>query len=704
MPTEPPIETGRSEDLNLLELIRKERELCDRLELIRREKIRQIDESTRQRAGALLSVIPKREEWNEFLNLVQSWYSEKDKYPGHLLILYDGLAFYEYDASSFWPQFAKAVGSEQLPASQQSEINKAFARAARKCGLQILQRPDSTDYVGSAVHHIGVPLSLWDDFLEICEWMLLKDNWTGWPDEEWSEVVTRRAGGRTRLKNFLLGNRETSSDFIQEMHNARKRLSEDQSLTISDVQQASLLRQEYFDEVPETAEFLRPTDPESLLQDRARLVWDEDPACISLHLPAVPHDKLPATWKIGAQTQEATSTPDTLILNAAAFDPSLVLELESGHQSESQWLQGIAPWGLFDSEQKRFVNPNRQHIPIRSYTLVSPEALEDVSRKGFDEEDSPINERYELEDGTSCYITRLWPVGKHAELSITHAGETRKLRFRPRLKIEARIFAGKGNYAANYRRDKEIIKLERRPILCIAIPSGSFQDIGDELRQKFRVAVGEQLVDGIWEKYHEDDSQEFYFWRWGDELQLRKEVNVSVKSPQLGIQFKYRIEMLLRKKSADECWRNLPGAFLPWVLLAQPAIGTREGLRWSDLLLAKEVIAPEQHLSAYALRKYERHGLLEQRGVRWLIVESRAVFEPAVDGEWNLRFCGNPVVLWRLFRYMSVHAISLPVIEVINRRGEPPFLLMRWKEEHKVRIAKYLENREVRIVSDLWSE
>ena len=348
----------------LTELIQRERDLRGQLELLRRKRIQQIDESTRQSAGALLSVIPKREEWNKFLNLVQSWYSEKDKYPCHLLILYDGLAFYEYDASSFWPQFAKAVGSEQLPANQQSEINKAFARAARTCGLPILQRPDSTDYVGSAVHHIGVPLSLWDDFLEICEWLLSQDFWTGWSDEEWSGVVTRRAGGRTRLKNFLLGNRETASDFIQEMHNARKILSEDQSLTISDVQQASLLRQEYFDEVPETADFLRPTDPESLLQDRARLVWDEDSACISLHLPAVPHDKLPATWKIGTHTQEAASTPDTLILNAAAFDSSLVLELQSGQESESQWLQGIVPWGLFDSERNRFVNPKRQHFPI----------------------------------------------------------------------------------------------------------------------------------------------------------------------------------------------------------------------------------------------------------------------------------------------------------------------------------------------------
>ena len=688
----------------LSELIQREREILDQLELIQRKKIQRVDESKRQKAGALLPVIPKREAWDKFLDSVKSWYGEKDKFPCHLLILYDGLAFYEYDASSFWPQFAKAVGSDQLPANQQSEINKAFARAARTCGLPILKRPDSTDYVGSAVHHIGVPLSLWDDFLEICEWMLSQDNWTGWSDEEWSGVVTKRAGGRTRLKNFLLGNRETASDFIQEMHNARKRLSEDQSLTISDVQQAPLLRQEYFDEVPETAEFLRPEDPDSLIRDRARLVWDDNRARIYLQLPTVSNDKLPATWQVGSLTQDAASTPDELVLNAEAFTPQLSLNLESQQQHKTQRLQGILPWGLFDLELNRFVNPARGRFPIHSYAIISHKPLDDIQRKGFDEEDSPVNDLYELEDGTTCYVTRLWPVGKHAELSITHAGETKKLSFRPRFKIEARIFAGEGNYAANFSRYEEDIKLERMPTLCIAIPSGSFQDTGDALRQKFRVTVGEQLVEGIWEKRHEDDSQEFYFWRWGDELQLRKKVNVSVKSPELGIEFKYRIEMLLRKKGMDECWRNLPGAYLPWVLLAQPALGTKEGMRWNDLLLAKEAIAPEQRLSAYVLRKYERHGLLEQRGVRWVIAESRAVFEPAVDGECALRFCGNPALLWRLFRYMSDHALSLPVIEVIDRRGELPFLLMRWKEGQKGRAKKYLEEYQVRFVSDLWSE
>ena len=669
------------------------------------EDIEKIDASKRHMAGALLPAIPNHEDWNEFLGLMKTfWRRAVDDFPCCLLILYDGLAFYKYDANRFWPQFDGAVGSDRLPSNEQSEINIAFARAARDYRLKIRRQPSSTDYVGSAVHHVGIPLSLWAGFLEICEWALAHDNWAELSDEEWSEVVAKRAGSRTRLKSFLLNNRDTASAFIQEMHAARKRLIEDQQLTISDLQQASLLRQEYFDEVPETAEFLRPEDPESLIRDRARLVWDADQARIDLQIPAVSNDKLPAVWKIGTFTQEAASTPDTLTLNIEAFTPRLSLSLEFAQQHETQRLQGIASWGLFDLEWNRFVNPDRQHLPIHSYAIVSRDPLDDIQREGFDEEDSPMNDLYEFEDGTSYYVTRLWPVERHAKLAVTHAGKISKLNFRPHSKIEARIFVGEGSYAANFSCYQKYIKLERLPLLCIAIPIGSFQDTHAALRQKFQVSVEERRAEGVWEKRHEDDSREFYFWRWEDGNQARKKVTVSIISPELGMKSEYPIERLLRKDNMNECWQNLPGTFLPWILLAQPSAGITEGMKWSDLMLAKEAIAPEQRgFSEPLLRKYAQHGLLEKHGVRWVITESRAVFELPVDGECNMQFCGNPAVLWVLFRYMSDKTSDLPIIEVIHRQGELPFLSMRWKEEQKEIVEKYLKNHTVNFVSDLWS-
>ncbi len=671
--------------------------------------LQKIEEAKKQKAGAVLSALPNRADWEEFLRLTktewQSWRNALGQFPYCLIILYDSLAFYEYGENTFWPQFSEAVGEDpQLSANRQREINEAFAKALKDCDLKIRKRPDSTDYVGSAVHHIGVPLSLWDGFLEICQWALTHDNWMKLPDKEWSEAISRRAGGRTRLKNFLTDNREAAHDFIQEMHDARKILMEDQTLTISQLQQASLLRGEYFDEVPETAEFLRPENPESLIRDRARLVWDNDQTRISLQLPAVPNDKLPAIWKIGSLTQHAASTPDTLVLNAAAFAPKLNLSLESEQQNETQWLQGIDPWGLFDLDWKRFVNPARGHFPIHSYAIIARESLDALQRKGFDEEENPINERYELEDRTACYVTRLWPIKKHAELVVAHAGITSKLNFRSHFKIEARMFIGEGRYAANFSRYKENIKLERLPFLCLAIPFGSFQDTQAALQQKFQVSVEKRTAEGIWEKRHEDESLELYFWRWGDGSQARKKVKVSITSPELGIKFEYPIEMLLPKDNMDGCWQNLPGRFLPWVLLAQPSAGAAEGMKWSDLMQAKEMIAPEQRgFSEALLHKYARYGLLEKCGRRWAIIDSRAVFEPSTDRECIMRFCGNPAILWELFRYVSDKTSTLPVIEVVNARGDLPFLSIRWEKKQKVTIEKYLKKHSVRIVSDLWS-
>jgi hypothetical protein len=156
-----------------------------------------------------------------------------------------------------------------LSANQQNEINIAFANAARQFCLALRIRGNGTDFVGTAVRYIGIPISLWDGFLDICEWALWRKDWDTLATAEWREVIHKRCGGRQRLKRFLADNPESAGSFIQEILDAREILTTDPSLTIANIAQASILRSEYFDEVPETAEFLRPQNPGSLFQDRA---------------------------------------------------------------------------------------------------------------------------------------------------------------------------------------------------------------------------------------------------------------------------------------------------------------------------------------------------------------------------------------------------------------------------------------------------
>ncbi len=176
--------------------------------------ITEIDLPLRHRAGALLPVIPDRLQWEDFTASVKAewtkWCTRLITYPHCLVVLYGGVAFYEYDENKLWPQFAKTVGDDSLSGKgyYQHEINVAFEHAAQSLGLTTQERENGTDFVGSAVYHIGIPLSLWDDFLEICEWALWREDWKTLESSEWTEVITKRTTGRPRLRKFSIDNRE----------------------------------------------------------------------------------------------------------------------------------------------------------------------------------------------------------------------------------------------------------------------------------------------------------------------------------------------------------------------------------------------------------------------------------------------------------------------------------------------------------------
>lgn len=87
-------------------------------------KIHRGERSNGASHAPLLPVVPDRITWDAFLVSVRGeWSAWKSQLPGRpscLLMLYSGLAFYEYDKHTFWPQFAKAVGSDDLSPNQQT--------------------------------------------------------------------------------------------------------------------------------------------------------------------------------------------------------------------------------------------------------------------------------------------------------------------------------------------------------------------------------------------------------------------------------------------------------------------------------------------------------------------------------------------------------------------------------------------------------
>jgi hypothetical protein len=476
--------------------------------------------------------------------------------------------------------------------------------------------------------------------------------------------------------------------------------------------------------VPETADFLRPQNPDSLFQDRAKVALDENHQQIYLRVPAVESKKLPALWRVKAVVMDAASTADRLALNSEAFTNPLILSLESEGHTDTQRVLGPEPWGLFDMERGGgLVNPNRDVLPIASYVLLSSKPIQ-FSRKGFEETENPINEQFELVDGTICSITRLLPTGKNAELLIEDSSQTRKtIQFKTKARIEARFYAGESRRAGFFNRKDGITRVEQWPVLCVSIPNGYFRNDLAQLNSGFKVYIDNDLAGGKWESkpVRRADDRNYYLWKWssgnpvmrqtGERASSLQDIGKIVSFPDLrgkrtlaikSMNFteQYEIEMLSQVPAIAESWKNLPGSYLPMFLLCQSDVG----LKWEDLLLVKDVIAPDSQISYHVLRKYYEHGILVQRNRKWSIEQSRYALNP-FDDVCQLDYCGDPSILWGLYRRMhdaGQGRHSLPVIEIVNKRGKIPYLHMDWPMHFQLDIEKYLKNHRAIEGDTLW--
>jgi hypothetical protein len=685
-------------------------------------------------AGVLLPAIPKRAEWEEFCGTVRAewpkWKDHLNVSPACLVMLFCGLAFFEYEDGRFWPEFSRVVGGRP----RQDEINKAFEHCALHFGLRVRRRLTDTDYVGSAIYFAGIPVAVWGDFLPICHWALWNQGWEHTSDDQWRNEMDRRCGGHVRLKRFLVDNRQLATTFLCKMIAVRRLLSEKPESAASGLPANDLIRREYLEEVPETAEFLSPKDPERLTQDRVSVAFDRSRECIDLRVPAVDQAKLPADWNVGNIKKAAGRYPDKIALNSTIFQRRVPIRLTTPADEIVRLVPGLAPWGLFDlDDEGAMVNPKRESLPVRRYALISRTRIDKIERKGFYEEGFPPNDPFALSDGTQCFITYLEPRDERAErVSISFCsgeGTPVNIRFRPREQIEYHFLPTGGQGSACCRREGGIFFTQSLPTLCIAVPSNFLGGVNtiEELNRKFEVKVIDKHASGKWQEFRISGADRGYYrWEWDSERPVVEKrtpekvvmtslqdlkgcydipdlfagLTISVESPEVRREWKVKREK--RRPYAEHAWSDLPGGFLLMLLLSQ----CEDGMTWEQLLLARNAILPGNRMERAVLYRYQRYGFVEQRGAKWRIIRSMATMENRPEEKVQVDYCGDSGKLWSLYCRLNDtgFAHSLPSVGVVAQgTGWPPFLRMFWEARLREKVESCLREYEVVIGDKLWT-
>ena len=638
-------------------------------------KIAGIPVDQRSRAGSLLGLVPERAEWEKLQGAVKESFENCLKlYPHTLLMLYAGLAFHEYKDNTFWPQFCRAVGVESLPVNHQMHINHCFARAARFAQLPILEHAGHHSFVGSAVYFIGVPVSVWDGFLGICDWALWHSGWDDLSDADWGSATAKRCGGRTRLLNFLSENRPSARAFIREMLEARAELAKDKDFTLSNLVETTNLRREYFEEVPETADFLqRPEELDSLLAKRPRLLWRDEDGRIAVHLPPVSTEG--ATWTFEGETKPAGDIATEFPVNGKAFRERLTLELHSGQEQQPVRISGLYPFGLFDRKSRRFANTSRTRLPPNSYWLVSRTPL-DISATGWAEDGK--NESVQLEDGTQVFVTSLWPVSDRPTLNVNGGG---KIEFGRREQVNLRFYSGsEDTHVLRFLVQSDgAVMFEHAPHLVLEIPQGYVEDDDDLCDREFDVLLDGQEALGTWRFFHDyhdgKTNWEYYEWQPGAPI-LAGEHVIQVRARRAGIipfgrQTKLSVKVIEPLKSD---WWPKPsqmGKYLAMVLLSQ----VQASPTWEEIWIARQAVAgfADVKLNQYDWMKLEEHGYISLRR-RVESLKSCIVFTPSSAGQFTAQYCGLVNRLHGLVREVA----PVKRIEAKQERGFPPHLEIHW--------------------------
>ncbi|MBE7494151.1 MAG: hypothetical protein HS117_04360 [Verrucomicrobiaceae bacterium] len=671
----------------------------------------------RGRIGGCLGALPDAEQMDAFIAAAKrewqdGWKHSIGRYPHMLLLLYQCVAFLKYEGNKFWDAFAAVLGEQVIPSNRQTEINACFVRAANHLGLPVLEH----QYVQSAVRHVGIPVRVWRGFVQVCEKLIrVGDDWQSWSDESWQNNLAMWLGARRNLIAFFVDNRDTATQWLTEMIAARQMLIENPAYTLDDIKEVVVLRPEYFEAVPETALFLRPSDPESLFRDRPRLRYQNHDGLISITLEAPrisDESMLPAEWQICGKRCPASTNPVSLHIDSASFVETLALQLVGVRDEAKPFrLRGIDPWALWSHSLKAFVPNSVRELPVGAYTVISRHQITFTEQNGWledDDDETRWNVEHELKDGSSCFVTQLQPSGKRASLGI--AG-TDRIVFAPHKRLELRVFPHRTERFQLKLDEQSILHLTKWPTFMLKVPHGmlgsSVPETLERLNSEYRLFCDENRLAGSWHESVHREEDEFYSFKVDDGIsfppskpgaiwkptrtlssfdgiwqQTREPepepiqpLSVKLQSTKQGVipfgdspVVRLIKGRSLREDHLKKLWVVYED-YMPWFLLS----ATQDYATWEEIVIAHEMMHTGKggcSLNRWAFVKIERLGMMAQRGQRWTDFENRVHFGGYANGRFVMRYAGLTTAIYPVLSQME----PLKKIRAFQERGYPPCL------------------------------
>ena len=352
-----------------------------------------------------------------------------------------------------------------------------------------------------------------------------------------------------------------------------------------------------------------------------------------------------AVWRFGEETKPSSNVGTEFPIHGKAFQERLTIQLQSRERAQTFRIPGLHPFGMWDEESRRFVNPNRARLPLRSYRLASQEKLK-VDAKGWakDDEEETENVPLFLEDGAQVFVTNLFPADDRPKLKVNG----RKIEFWRRENVKLRLYSGSENSSACrfLLREDCPIQIEQNPHLVLEIPEGFVEDDDDLCDREFEVLADGKHVPGKWRFFHEYDGKETK-WEYYEYLMDLPESSsaahtlgehiIQVHSRHVGViplgkEKEFRVEII--EPLEEDCWPKPAQMekYLLWVVLSQ----IQKEATWENFWIAHQTVAGLAFvkITQNDWKKLEKHGYLSRRRGRFEVLKSCMVFKPTQKNQF----------------------------------------------------------------------